>query len=126
MNIYQVLLTFGLMSISFLFGKHSRYLFTIFRGNFRKQDKPNLAKDRVLYSFEEELALFPGQLKSYLSLSKLGIWQYEVKTGKLKINDTFAEIIGFQSSDTITLENFLGMLSSSSDLQSLIAIFNKT
>ena len=125
MNIYQVLLTFGLVSISFLFGKHSRYLFTIFRGNFRKQDKPNLAKDRVLYSFEEELALFPGQLKSYLSLSKLGIWQYEVKTGKLKINDTFAEIIGFQSSDTITLENFLGMLSSSSDLQSLIAIFNK-
>ncbi|HLO46177.1 MAG TPA: PAS domain S-box protein [Leadbetterella sp.] len=126
MNIYQVLLTFGLVSISFLFGKHSRYIFTFFRGNFRKQDKPNLDKDRVLYSFEEELALFPGQLKSYLSLSKLGIWQYEVKTGKLKINDTFAEIIGFQSSDTITLENFLGMLSSSGDLQSLIAIFNKT
>lgn len=126
----SVLLLLAICSIvSFLIGKFSKtaLLFLKLRKSANAKVNINdLPLDRTLDRIGDDLVLNPNHLNHFLELSKFGIWQYQINSGVLKINDTTALLFGFKANETVSLENVLKLIIGRDDLQGLITSFQNT
>ncbi|WP_255075619.1 PAS domain S-box protein [Lacihabitans sp. CCS-44] len=89
-------------------------------------DLRKLSLDRNVGHIEEELLLNPTHFNRFLELSNFGIWQYQINTGLLKINNTAASLFGFQSTETVNLESLIKLMVGTFDVQGLVATFQNT
>ncbi len=56
---------------------------------------------------ERELKEFKSKAKLALEAARVGIWEIEVESGKIKWTDVQADIVGFDSSSSIVLNDYL-------------------
>ncbi|MCP9762067.1 PAS domain S-box protein [Lacihabitans soyangensis] len=121
-----VIIVFSIFS--FFLGKYWRMVWPLLSKFFSKQNnspEPNVIKlERMVLSLEDEIAFNPLRLKSFLDLTRIGIWQYKVNAAQLEINNTTARMFGFESVDMLKMESFLKLIVGLNDLQNLINSFN--
>jgi PAS domain-containing protein len=127
MDTFATLLFLISSILSFLFGKYYRKLLPflgVSRKNNESIDFKKLSLDCAIMTLEDDMFAHPSQLKFFLELSGIGIWQYRISDGKLQININIARIFGFEVVESLKLDTLLKLILIPEDIQGLIRSFN--
>jgi PAS domain S-box-containing protein len=128
-NSLFLVIIIGVSVIFFLIGRH--FTRVLLYAKLKISSKLTLdfnkeRSERKLGFIEDEISLNPKYFNHFLGLAKFGIWQYQVKSGALKINETSASILGFSTSESISLDKVMKLIVGANDIQDLFSSFQNT